>query len=219
VIVFVDTSAFIALLDEDDVRHGEAARAFRWLAANTTLVTHNYVQVETIALARRRLGVRAVQRLTDALFPVVRTIWVDEAVHASALAAHRSGGSASFVDQVSFVVMREHGLVTAFAFDPDFQAQGFGEALMPRDADRHEVNEERAHYGDLPAADLVSVAEISERAGRSINTIQSWRRRHADFPAPAAQLSAGPIWSWPAIATWISGRDRRRRPPARLFGR
>jgi predicted nucleic acid-binding protein len=30
--VFVDTSALIALLDEDDARHREAATTFRWLA-------------------------------------------------------------------------------------------------------------------------------------------------------------------------------------------
>jgi predicted nucleic acid-binding protein len=218
VIVFVDTSAFIALLDEDDVRHGEAARAFRWLAANTTLVTHNYVQVETIALARRRLGVRAVQRLTDALFPVVRTIWVDSATHASALAVHRAGGAPSFVDQVSFLIMRQNGAEVAFAFDPDFQVQGFSQAAGPEIGPRG-VQEEQAPYASMPAGDLVSVSEISARAGRSINTIQSWRRRHADFPAPAAQLGAGPIWSWPAIAAWISDRGRHRRPPAPLTDR
>jgi hypothetical protein len=179
------------------------------------LSVHKCTSYRTL-LARKRLGVAAVQRLTDALFPVVRTLWVDEAVHVSALAVHRSEGSASFVDQVSFMVMRQHGLEMAFAFGPDFQAQGFGEALASRDFDRNEVNEPRAHYGDLPAADLVSVSEISERAGRSINTIQSWRRRHSDFPAPAAQLAAGPIWRWPAVADWISARDGRRRPPALL---
>jgi predicted nucleic acid-binding protein len=208
-IVFVDTSAFMALLDEDDFRHAEAASAFRWLAASSSLVTHNYVQVETVALARRRLGIGAVQRLTDSLFPLVRTIWVDEAIHVAALAVHRSGGAPSFVDQVSFMVMREHGLEIAYAFDADFQAQGFRAALAPRDAGRHEVNEERVSYGSLPAADLVSVSEISARAGRPINTIQSWRRRHRDFPVPAARLSAGPIWSWPTVADWISNRDRR----------
>lgn len=217
-IVFVDTSAFIALLDEDDLRHAEAARAFRWLAANTTLVTHNYVQVETIALARRRLGVGAVQRLTDALFPVVRTIWVDAAIHTSALAVHRAGGAPSFVDHVSFLIMRQNGVEVAFAFDPDFQTQGFSVPVVPEIGPRG-VQEEEAPYASMPAGDLVSVSEISGRAGRSINTIQSWRRRHADFPAPAAQLAAGPIWSWPAVAVWISARDRERNPPAPLTGR
>lgn len=210
-IAFVDTSAFIALLDGDDLRHAEAARQFRWLATSGSLVTHNYVQVETVALARKRLGIGAVQSLTDHLFPVVRTIWVDAATHASALMVHRAGGAPSFVDQVSFAVMRQNGLETAFAFDDDFQAQGFSWPLVPDESGRRGVNEEGAPYGSPSTSDLVSVSEISARAGRSINTIQSWRRRHADFPTPVAQLAAGPIWNWEAIATWISNRDR---PPA-----
>jgi len=32
---------------------------------------------------------------------------------------------ASFVDQVSFVVMRDAGIATAFAFDRDFHRAGF----------------------------------------------------------------------------------------------
>jgi uncharacterized protein len=209
VIVFVDTSAFVALLDEDDGRHAEAAMEFRWLATNGSLVTHNYIEVETVALVRKRLGIRAVQRLTDYLLPVVRTIWVDAATHSSALMVHRSGGAPSFVDQVSFAIMRQNGLEIAFAFDGDFQTQGFSRPLVPDAHGPHGVNEERAPYGIPPASDLVSVSEISTRAGRPINTIQSWRRRHADFPTPAAQLAAGPIWNWPAVEAWISDRDRR----------
>lgn len=206
-IVFVDTSAFIALLDEDDGWHAQAVREFRWLAVDGDLVTHNYVQVETVALVRRRLGIEAVRRLTDYLFPVVRTVWVDQASHAAALALHRVGGAPSFVDQISFSVMRQHGIELAFAFDPDFEAQGFHRPSVPEDGEAHRVNEEAATYA-ATAADLVSVTEISERAGRSINTIQSWRRRRKDFPSPVAQLAAGPIWSWPAVASWIAGRAR-----------
>jgi len=49
VIVFVDTSALFALLDRDDDFHS-AARSFFPELATRTLVTHNYVVVETIAL-------------------------------------------------------------------------------------------------------------------------------------------------------------------------
>lgn len=211
-IAFVDTSAVIALLDEDDQRHEQAAAEFRWLAANAQLVTHNYVQLETVALARRRLGSEAVQRLADRIFPLMRTTWVDEATHASALAVHRLGGSPSLVDQVSFRVMRREGITVVFAFDADFQAEGFGRPTIPDVGGPQRVSEQAAPYASEGVPDLVSVSEISTRAGRSINTVQSWRRRHADFPAPVARLGAGPIWSWPSVADWIAGRERQ--PPS-----
>ncbi|CAN5771664.1 hypothetical protein BH23CHL7_BH23CHL7_05680 [soil metagenome] len=204
-VVFVDTSALIALLDEDDHRHAQAAREFRWLVNNAGLVTHNYVQLETLALARRRLGGQAVERLTDLLLPVIETIWIDPATHSAALAVHRSGGPASLVDQVSFLVMRQQGIITAWAFDSDFEHEGFARPLVPADHAPPQISEEAPTYG----SDLVSVAEISARAGRPVNTIQSWRRRHGDFPAPVVQLAAGPVWNWPVVESWIAGRDRR----------
>ena len=96
--VFVDTSALFALLDADDERHREAAPVLAALVGSDDLVTHNYVHVETVALVARRLGREATRALLDDLLPTVRTVWVDEALHASALAAYREGSSASFVD-------------------------------------------------------------------------------------------------------------------------
>lgn len=46
----------------------------------------------------------------------------DEAVHRL---AKRGTRRISLVDQVSFLVMRERGVDTAFAFDPDFEREGF----------------------------------------------------------------------------------------------
>ena len=129
--VFVDTSALLAILDEDDRSHGEAADTFRSLLASADLITHNYVLVECLALVRRRLGTAAVAQLSDGILPAIETIWVDEAVHRAALAAHRAVGSASLVDHVSFEVMRREKLDTAFTFDADFETQGFRRARSP----------------------------------------------------------------------------------------
>lgn len=59
----------------------------------------------------------------------------------------------------------------------------------------------------IDAGDLVGISEICSRAGRSSNTIQSWRRRYRTFPKPVAQLAAGPIWDWGAVARWLSARS------------
>jgi predicted nucleic acid-binding protein len=50
---------------------------------------------------------------------------VDEHIHARALSALLAAGRISFVDWVSFEVMRRLGVETAFSFDRDFAAQGF----------------------------------------------------------------------------------------------
>jgi hypothetical protein len=65
-----------------------------------------------------------------------------------------------------------------------------------------------------PWFSLVSVAEIAQRAGVAWSTVQSWRRRHADFPAPLVTLAAGPVWDWADVERWIAvprpqGRPRK----------
>lgn len=75
---------------------------------------------------------------------------------------------------------------------------------------RHTLSEAKAPYGpSTEASDLVSVSELAARSGRSVNTIQSWRRRHADFPSPNVELAAGPIWLWGDVSAWIEGRTHR----------
>ena len=206
--VYVDTSALIAHLDATDHRHLEATATLDWLSTAADLVTSNYVEVEALAVCERRLGRAAAAALLDELFPVLDVVWVSPEIHALAVAAYRSGrGRASLVDEVSFALMRSGGISEAFAYDDDFDRAGFKRAVPPTGQDR--VHEEPAPYGVELASDLVSVAEIAARAGRPVNTVQSWRRRHADFPAPVTQLAAGPIWSWSTIEAWVAAREKR----------
>lgn len=136
--VFCDTSGLLALLDADEARHPEAVRILEGLAADqASLVTHNYVLVETIALVDRRLGRASLARLLDGLLPVIEVVWVDRSRHDAALAAHRaSSGRSSLVDQVSFALMRDLALEHAFAFDDDFSAEGFRPLASPAQRDR-----------------------------------------------------------------------------------
>ncbi len=210
--IFVDTSALYAILDEDDPRHADAARAFSRLLDIAELVTHNYVLVETELLVRRRLGPAAVTTLLDRLLPSVTTVWVDEGTHRAAVEAWRAGGGkASLVDYVSFVVMRRMGIETSLAFDADFESHGFPRPSLPVDSNSKRLSEQPVEYGTslTGESDLVGVAEIAQRSGRSTNTIQSWRRRHRNFPTPTAQLATGPVWAWPAVLWWIQTRPAR----------
>jgi len=124
--VFADTSALYALLDRDDRFHNAARATFEDLAGEE-IVTHSYVLVEVTALTQRRLGAQAVRRLSQDFLPALSTVWIDEATHASGLAALLAAlpTDVSLVDFVSFQVMRERGIARAFAFDDDFRSAGF----------------------------------------------------------------------------------------------
>jgi hypothetical protein len=66
--------------------------------------------------------------------------------------------------------------------------------------------------GSAASPDLVGVAEVATRSGHPVNTVQSWRRRHADFPRPVTTLATGPVWAWDDVEHWIASRSPARRP-------
>ena len=127
--ILLDTSAIYALADSRDANHERAVElAGRASVERETLVVHNYVVVEAAALLQRRLGLDAATRfLRDA--GRLRMHWVTEDDHASAVELHSREGRRrlSLVDCVSFIVMRRLGIVSALAFDADFQMEGFRE--------------------------------------------------------------------------------------------
>ncbi|MCL4819845.1 MAG: PIN domain-containing protein [Vicinamibacteria bacterium] len=126
--VFVDTSGLLAVLDADDAFHPRADVTWRkLLASDRTLVTTNYVLVETFALAQSRLGLDAVRALQQDVVPALRVLWVDGELHGAGATALLTAGRRrlSLVDCVSFEVMRREGMRQAFCFDRHFAEQGF----------------------------------------------------------------------------------------------
>lgn len=126
--VFVDSSALYAALDEDDRCHRAAASLWRRLLdKRSPLWTHSYVLIEVMALIQARLGLEAVRRLVDDWLPVIEVLWIDAPVHHTAVAEHLAAGRrrVSLVDRISFHLMRATGTRSAFAFDGDFEAEGF----------------------------------------------------------------------------------------------
>lgn len=134
--LFVDTSALLALLDADQPRHAEVVDAWRRaMDRHDTLVTSNYVLVETFALVQRRHGLDALRSLAGDLVPLLQPLWVDEELHVAAAAALFTVGrrKLSLVDCASFELMRRHGITVALSLDADFAHQGF--RLLPPAAD------------------------------------------------------------------------------------
>lgn len=132
-LVFVDTPAFYALLERDDLHHKAAGRQWNQLLdSGAALVTSNYVVVETCALLQRRLGLAAVRVFMEELLPTVTVEWVSPQLHASAyqalLAANRKG--LSLVDCASFAMMRAQAAHHALAFDRHFRGTGIRAAVL-----------------------------------------------------------------------------------------
>ena len=125
--IFLDTSLFYALADRKDVHHLRAKHLFKnLLETRGCWCTHNYIIVETVALMHRRLGFTPARKFLQEslLFPL---IWIDESLHneAAAYFSQRAQQKISFVDCMSFALMKQKGVTTALAFDADFSKEGF----------------------------------------------------------------------------------------------
>ncbi len=126
--IFIDTSGFIAVLDRDEASHSGAAKTWMdILMSEETLLTTNYVLVETCALVQSRLGMTAIKVFQEDIVPVLRIEWIDKAVHHAAmgivLAAVRK--KLSLVDCASFEIMRLLEITMVFTLDKHFKEQGF----------------------------------------------------------------------------------------------
>jgi predicted nucleic acid-binding protein len=126
--VFMDTSAFYALMDRSDSNHEQAVGLWAsLLEKDFYLCTGNYVIVETLALLQSRLGFEAGNLWYRDVLTLAEILWIDGAMHNLAYELWLSLGRRrlSFVDCVSFVVMRHHKIEKVFGFDRHFVEQGF----------------------------------------------------------------------------------------------
>jgi predicted nucleic acid-binding protein len=128
--VFVDTSAWFAVVDDQDAWHVQARRLLQELARQRRpLLTTNWVAGETYTLMRMRLGHAAAMAFLGRVrtSPLIRIQYVPEAWESSAeeLLARFQDQDFSYVDALSCVTMRRLGLTEAFAYDHHFAVAGF----------------------------------------------------------------------------------------------
>lgn len=126
--IFVDTSAFLAILFTDDVNHQRAVECWSTLLEEEqALLTNNYVLVESVVIIQKRLGLSMVRDFHERLLPFVTIEWIDGDQHEASIrfvfAANRR--QLSLVDCSSFETMRRLKLEKVFTFDDHFREQGF----------------------------------------------------------------------------------------------
>ena len=126
--IYVDTSAFLALVHADDPNHEQAMQIWKKLIEDEQqLLSNNYVLVESIALIQRRIGLRAVSILHNDILPFIEIDWLDEELHNAIVKAvlKTNRRQISLVDSSSFDTLRRYDVQTVFAFDSHFPDQGF----------------------------------------------------------------------------------------------
>ncbi|NIP67085.1 PIN domain-containing protein [Candidatus Bathyarchaeota archaeon] len=131
--LFIDTSAFLALEDENDKEHGEALGYRERLRREETgfraVYTSNYVLDEILTLLRLKLGHRAAVVLGENLkrSKILRTLRVTPQIEDQAWNIFKKYDDKdfSFTDCTSFALMEREAISVAFAFDEHFQQYGF----------------------------------------------------------------------------------------------
>lgn len=126
-LLFLDTSGLLCLLDKSESRHLLASSLFY---STRPKVVHNYVLAELIPLCRSRgVPIEQAVQFSFALTsnPLVKVVWIDEAVHQAALLLidSRRDKSYSLCDAVSFVLMRMYSIQEALTTDKHFEQEGF----------------------------------------------------------------------------------------------
>ena len=130
--IFVDTGAWIAILNPNDQYHREAVAIYRhFQQQKTRFLTTDYVIDETDTRLRydtnHSIAVMFLERIELLVETGVLTlIEIDNRIFREAITLFRQYDSArlSFTDCTSFVVCRENNILEAFAFDQHFSMMG-----------------------------------------------------------------------------------------------
>ncbi len=135
--LFVDTGAWCALYDRSDVHHARASAFLQEIKRQKAqLITSDYVLDESLTLLRFRAGHKEAVEFGRWVLQsqLVKVINADEKTWQSAwdLFVRYDDKPFSFTDCTSFAIMRQLGLLNAFAFDRNFEQAGF--VMLPSES-------------------------------------------------------------------------------------
>jgi predicted nucleic acid-binding protein len=128
--IFVDAGAWFALADKNDANHRKAAGIYPvLLSTHGRLITSNLVIAEAYVLILMELGHAAASAFLERIqsSPRIARVYSTEPIEAEAqamLSKYRDHDF-SYVDAVSFTIMKRQKIGKAFAFDKHFLTAGF----------------------------------------------------------------------------------------------
>lgn len=126
--IFVDTSAFVALVDSDDIFYQKASEWWK-TSKSSCLVTTNFVVAETLGWLRYKRGKKIAVKVGENLLfsDDLKTIRAERQDENKAwkLFNKVEGRGISMIDCISFAVMKRLKIKQVFAFDQDFADVGF----------------------------------------------------------------------------------------------
>lgn len=128
-IVFVDSSAWVALYHQNDT-HTPIAQGIseNLVLQHASLVTSNYIVAEALTIVSQRSGKQRAQELGNYLLngaiPVIR---IDEILEQQAFKVFSKlrDKDVSFIDCTCFVLCQTLGIQYIFGFDKHYEKQGF----------------------------------------------------------------------------------------------
>lgn len=130
--VFVDTSAFYALADEDDKNHPQAKAAYKDLLKNDQLITSDYILLESWFLISHHLGKDAALKFWDGLISGnIEMVDLDFLTRQRAreIINEYPDQSFSLVDATNFALMEKEEIEKVFTFEPNFWIYRFWEEV------------------------------------------------------------------------------------------
>ena len=195
--VFIDTTAFYALLDPTREAHAQVGSAWdELLRSGAPLFTSNYVCAELLALVQAGLGFEKARAFLGEVRPRVTVLTVDSELHAQAFARGRRDLSA-LIPRTSRALMRHLGVTTVFTLDsrlvgPDFRKVEIGQRTA----------QQPAEHGPEPSRGSATTPRRqprrhgARRSSRATVAVPSAANRPAPPPARPELICRRALGSW-----------------------
>ena len=199
--VFVDTTAFYAVLDPAHEVHDRVVAAwFELLGCGARLFTSSYVCSELLALVQASLGFDKVQTFLGELRPHVVVLTVDSALHARAVVGGKRD-LRGLIPRTSRALMAKFGVTTVFTLDEGMAWDRFRRVKLGQPA-------EQPHAPDRPepSAESETMPRAPRRHGARRGTRSSGVGRSLESrpppPRPQPELicrEAPGAWHWEVL--------------------
>ena len=126
--IFIDTSAFVAINDFQDPHYNKAIRIIKHLITQgASLITSSYILTECYTVISQKAGKAQAIFFKENFDPRIRIIRIDESLEEVAWEIFKEikSKNVSYVDCTSLAIMKTFNIKQAFAFDDDFKRLGF----------------------------------------------------------------------------------------------